>query len=64
MLFFRAVHWQHYGLILFFTFWNCVLSNYFVFISRLYPVDKSRMDTATSMDENPDELEPLKQKEE
>ncbi|KAJ8735387.1 hypothetical protein PYW07_007007 [Mythimna separata] len=30
----------------------------------LYPVDKSRTDTATSMDENPDELEPIKQKEE
>ncbi|KAL0901784.1 hypothetical protein ABMA27_006957 [Loxostege sticticalis] len=30
----------------------------------LYPVDKSRTDTAASMDENPEELEPLKQKEE
>ncbi|KAF9798108.1 hypothetical protein SFRURICE_016498 [Spodoptera frugiperda] len=31
---------------------------------RLYPVDKSRTDTASSMDENPEELEPIKQKEE
>ncbi|KAJ8736534.1 hypothetical protein PYW08_007190 [Mythimna loreyi] len=30
----------------------------------LYPVDKSRTDTASSMDENPEELEPIKQKEE
>ncbi|XP_013188755.2 lipid scramblase CLPTM1L [Amyelois transitella] len=30
----------------------------------LYPVDKSRTDSATSMDENPEELEPLKEKEE
>ncbi|XP_059048099.1 lipid scramblase CLPTM1L [Achroia grisella] len=28
----------------------------------LYPVDKSRTDTASSMDENPEELEPLKEK--
>ncbi|CAH0405523.1 unnamed protein product [Chilo suppressalis] len=28
----------------------------------LYPVDKSRTDTAASMDENPDELEPVKEK--
>ncbi|XP_050343582.1 lipid scramblase CLPTM1L [Nymphalis io] len=28
----------------------------------LYPVDKSRTDTASSMDENPEELEPIKQK--
>ncbi|CAH1639551.1 unnamed protein product [Spodoptera littoralis] len=30
----------------------------------LYPVDNSRTDTASSMDENPEELEPVKQKEE
>lgn len=29
---------------------------------RLYPVDKTRTDTAASMDENPEELEPIKQK--
>ncbi|XP_068626231.1 lipid scramblase CLPTM1L isoform X2 [Battus philenor] len=29
----------------------------------LYPVDKSRTDTATSMTDNPDEVEPVKQKE-
>ncbi|XP_045447364.1 cleft lip and palate transmembrane protein 1-like protein [Melitaea cinxia] len=28
----------------------------------LYPVDKTRTDTAASMDENPEELEPIKQK--
>ncbi|CAG9796774.1 unnamed protein product [Diatraea saccharalis] len=28
----------------------------------LYPVDKSRTDTASSMDENPDEVEPIKEK--
>ncbi|CAH0724659.1 unnamed protein product, partial [Brenthis ino] len=28
----------------------------------LYPVDKSRTDTASSMEENPDEMEPLKNK--
>ncbi|KOB78827.1 putative conserved plasma membrane protein [Operophtera brumata] len=31
---------------------------------RLYPVDKTRTDTAGSMDENPEELDPVKQKEE
>ncbi|KAM3967657.1 lipid scramblase CLPTM1L [Aphomia sociella] len=30
----------------------------------LYPVDKSRTDTASTMDENPEELEPLKEKKE
>ncbi|XP_045775470.1 cleft lip and palate transmembrane protein 1-like protein [Maniola jurtina] len=30
----------------------------------LYPVDKSRMDTASSMDESPEELVPIKKKEE
>ncbi|XP_053617737.1 lipid scramblase CLPTM1L [Plodia interpunctella] len=30
----------------------------------LYPVDKSRTDSAASMDENPEELEPIKEKEE
>ncbi|VVC95537.1 unnamed protein product [Leptidea sinapis] len=42
----------------------CFRDDLVFLVYLLYPVDKSRTDMAVSMDENPEELEPIKQKEE